>query len=109
MKAAAEEKEFAIQNMQYHEEVTCMTVITDGGWSKRSHKHTDNTLGGVAIIVNANTGNILHAGIRNKHCQTCTVAETESRQPKEHDCFKTWSQSSQEMEADIILDVFSQE
>jgi hypothetical protein len=32
-----------------------ITVITDGGWSKRTHKHSYNAAGGVAIIIGKET------------------------------------------------------
>ena len=35
----------------FHQEVSIITVIAIGGWSKRSHKHTYNSIVGVAITV----------------------------------------------------------
>ena len=31
-------------------EIYNITVVRDGGWSKRSHKHTYNAMGGVGAI-----------------------------------------------------------
>ena len=51
IKAANEERLFAIDRGDYHEGVPAITVVADGGWSKRTHKHSYNALGGVAIVV----------------------------------------------------------
>ena len=49
---AAGEKEckLAIEKGDYHQGVPAITVVVDGGWSKRSHKHTYNAKSGVAVI-----------------------------------------------------------
>ncbi|XP_021375757.1 uncharacterized protein LOC110464719 [Mizuhopecten yessoensis] len=104
--AAAEERELAVQSGDFHDGVPAITVICDGGWSKRSHKHSYNALGGVGIIFGARTGKILHIGVRNKHCYICALSETRKTTPPSHTCFRNWTESSQAMEADIILDGF---
>ena len=87
-----------------HEGVPAITVIIDGGWSKRSHSHSYNAKSGVAIILGRRTGKLLHIGIRNKYCTACTQGV-----PKEkHDCYKNWDQSSSQMETGIILEGFQQ-
>ena len=109
MKAAAEEeRKLAIERGDYHQGVPAITVICDAGWSKRSHKHTYNALGGVGVIFGAETGKLLHIGVRNKHCYVCVRAENQQREPRQHECFKNWRQSSQAMEADIIVEGFQQ-
>ncbi len=102
LEAGREEKQLAIEKGNYHEGVPAITVIVDGGWSKRSHKHSYNAKSGVAIIIGKETGKLLFIGVRNKFCYAC------SRQiPKDkHDCFKNWNKSSSEMETDIILQGF---
>ena len=40
--AGAEEKRIAIETGRSHHEVPAITVIVDGGWSKRSHKHSSD-------------------------------------------------------------------
>jgi hypothetical protein len=104
--AGREEKRLAIERGDFHDGIPAITVICDGGWSKRSHKHTYNALGGVAIVIGAATGKLLHVGIRNKTCYICTSADTKQVTPPEHECFKNWTGSSQAMEADIIVDGF---
>ena len=37
--AGKEEKRLAEHRGDYHQGVPAITVIVDGGWSKRSHKH----------------------------------------------------------------------
>lgn len=68
LEAGAEERALAVERGDYHHEVPAITVITDGGWSKRTHKHSYNALGGVAIIIGKETGKLLHIGVRNKYC-----------------------------------------
>lgn len=53
-KAGAEERFKAMEEGRYHEGVSAIRVITDGGWSKRTNKYTYNALGGVAIIIGEN-------------------------------------------------------
>lgn len=51
-----EEKRLAEQRGDYHQGVPAITVIVDGGWSKRSHKHSYNAKSGVGIIIGQATG-----------------------------------------------------
>ena len=104
--AAEEEKKLAIARGSYHEDVPAITVIVDGGWSKRTHKHSYNAKSGVGIIVGKQTGKILHLGVRNKFCWTCTRAQNIGESPATHTCFKNWDGPSSSMETDIILDGF---
>lgn len=93
--AGKEEKRLAEERSQYHEGVPAITVVVDGGWSKRSHKHSYNANSGVGIIIGKETGKLLHIGVRNKFCSACTRKIPRDK----HVC---WSQSSSEMETDII-------
>ncbi|KAJ8313214.1 hypothetical protein KUTeg_009233 [Tegillarca granosa] len=106
LKAGAEERKIAMEKGQFHEGVPCITVICDGGWSKRTHKHSYNALGGVAIIIGAETGKLLHIGIRNKYCYLCSYANSKGTLPTQHVCYKNWDESSQAMESNIILEGF---
>ena len=69
--AGEEERQLAIERGDYHQGVPAITVILDGGWSKRSHGHSYNANYGVAIITGQATGKLLHIGVRNKYCQAC--------------------------------------
>ena len=51
VEAGQEEKRLAEEKGDYHESVPAITVIVDGGWSKRSHKHSYNAKSGVGIII----------------------------------------------------------
>lgn len=62
-------------------------MIVDGGWSKRSHKHSYNAKSGVAIIIGKATGIII--GVRNKHCHACARGIAQ----KDHVCYKNWTAS----------------
>lgn len=106
MAAAAEERELAIQRGDFHG-VPAITVLCDGGRSKRSYKHSYNAPGGVGVIFGAATRKILlYICVRNKHCYVCSTAEARKSDPPVHTCFRNWTQSSQSMEADIIMDGF---
>ena len=56
----------------YHEGVPTITVIVDGGWSKRSHRHSYNAQSGVAVVIGQATRKLLYIGVRNKYCTVCT-------------------------------------
>ena len=105
-KAGEEEKAFAINNNDFHEGVPAITVICDGGWSKRSHKHSYNAMGGVGVIFGQHTKKILHIGVRNRLCYICSQAQTKNIEPPIHECYKNWEQNSQSMESDIMLEGF---
>jgi hypothetical protein len=87
--AGQEERRLAIERCNFLQEVPSISVITDGGWSKRTHKHSYNATGGVAIIIGAETKTLLHIGVRNKYCYICNTTESETEK-KEHTCFKNW-------------------
>ena len=102
LEAGRRKREIAIQKGHFHKCVPAITVIVDGGWSKRSHKHSYNAKSGVAIIIGKETGKLLHIGVRNKFCHACA-----RKIPKEnHTCYRNWGASSSEMETDIILEGF---
>ena len=49
--AGREEHMLAVERKDYHNGVPAVTVVADGGWSKRSHKHSYNAKSGVAVII----------------------------------------------------------
>ena len=108
LQAGQEERQLAIDRGDFHQGIPAVTVICDGGWSKRSHKHSYDAMGGVAIIIGRETKKLMHIGIRNKNCYVCTQADTKHRDAPPHTCYKNWNQSSQAMEADIIVEGFKQ-
>ncbi len=71
IEAGKEERKLAIERNDYHQGVPAITVYVDGGWSKRSHKHSYNANSGVAIIIGKATGKLLYLGVRNKYCAAC--------------------------------------
>ena len=100
--AGREEKRLAELRNAYHEGVPAITVIVDGGWSKRSHKHSYNANSGVALIIGAATRKILYIGVKNKYCAACA----RNISCDKHKCYRNWTESSSEMEPDIILEGF---
>ena len=102
--AGKEEKRLAEERGDFNEGVPAITVIVDGGWSKRSHRHSYNAKSGVGIIIGQATGKLLYIGVRNKYCTACTQGITKEN----HTSFKNWDESSCQMESDIIIEGFQQ-
>ena len=96
----------AVERNDVHQGVPAVTVVTDGGWSKRSHKHSYNAKSGVAVIFGRETKKLLFLSVRNKFCSVCAIAEKRESIPQQHRCFKNWSLSSTAMEADMISEGF---
>ena len=105
-KAGCGEKEQAISNNHYHQGVPSITVVVDGGWSKRTHKHSYNAKSGVAVIFGLYTKKLLFLGVRNKYCSVCAVAEHKEQTAPQHVCYRNWNGSSCAMESDIIAEGF---
>ena len=105
-KAGEEERQHAIETNSFFEGVPAVTIVCDGGWSKRSHKHSHNAMAGVGVIFGLYSKKLLHIGVKNRLCYICSVAENKNIDPKPHDCFKNWTESAQAMESDIILEGF---
>ena len=106
--AGQKEKQLAIEQGNYHNRVPAITVVVDGGWSKRSHKHSYNANSGVGVIFGAATKALLFIGVRNKYCSVCTISNRNNITVPSHQCYRNWSGSSCSMEADIILEGFRQ-
>ena len=104
--AGKKEREIAIANNSTCDGVPSCTVIVDGGWSKRAHKHSYNANSGVAVIFGAETKSLLFIGVRNKYCSTCAIAQHKKIPIPDHKCYKNWSGSSCSMEANIIVEGF---
>ena len=100
--AEAGKEERELRRGDYHEGVTAITVIVDGGWSKRSHHHSYNANSGVGIIIGKATDKLLFLGVRIKYCSACARNIPRDK----HQCYRNWSASSSEMETDVILEGF---
>ena len=72
--AGLEEKRLAIARGEYHQGIPATTVVVDAGWSKRSHKHSNNANSGVGVIFGFFTKRLLFIGIHNKYSCTCSIA-----------------------------------
>ena len=95
----------AIARGDFHQGVPVITVVVDGGWSKRCHKHSYNAKSGVGVIFGQRM-KLLFVGVRNKYCAVCYVSERQEKEPLEHRCYRNWSGSSAAMESDIALERF---
>ena len=74
--AGKEEGQLAIDDGQYHQRIySAITVVVDGGWSKRAHKHSYNTKSCVGVIFGAATKKLLYIGVRNKYFSVCSIHE----------------------------------
>ena len=105
-KVATKEREHAISMNSYHQGIPAITVVVDGGWSKRSHKHSYNAKSGVAVIFGRHTKRLLHLGVRNKFCCVCAISTNKACAIPTHTCYKNWTGSSAAMESDIIAEGF---
>ena len=83
--AGQEERRLAIERGDYHQGIPAIIVITDGGWSKRTHKHSYNVKSGVAIIIGKETGKLPDIGVCNKYCAVCARAEKSGETPSKHE------------------------
>ena len=108
IEAGNTERQLAIENNDYFQGVPAITVIGDGGWSKRSHKHSYNAKSGVAVIIGRCTKKLLFLGVRNKYCSTCSIAQNAGKEPPSHQCYRNWNGSSPAMESDILVEGFRQ-
>ena len=104
--AGEEERKLAIERGDYHQGIPAIKVVVDGGWSKRSHKHSYNAKSGVAVIFGQRTKKLLFIGVRNKYCAVCSVSEKKQQEPPQHRCYRNWSGSSAAMESDILVEGF---
>ncbi|WAQ97725.1 hypothetical protein MAR_022098 [Mya arenaria] len=66
-----------------HEGVPAMSVICDGGWSKR-----------VDVLTCEEGKKPLHIGIRNEQYVILSAATNENIDPTKHDCYRNWSITS---------------
>ena len=105
-KAGEEEKEIAIENNHFHQGIPYISIVADGGWSKRSHKHSYNAKSGVGVIFGLKTKKLLFLGIRNKYCSICAVAHHKEQSSPKHICYRNWSGTSCGMESDIVAEGF---
>ena len=97
--AGQKENKRAIAANHFHQGVPLISVVADGGWSKRSHKHSYNAKSGVAVIFGLETKQLLFLGVRNKYCSICAVAEHKGVLPVQHSCYRNWESSSCAMES----------
>ena len=104
--AGREEKEHAVAIGHFHQDVPYISVVVDGGWSKRTHKHSYNAKSGVAVIFGLHTKKLLFIGVRNKYCSVCAVAEHKEQTAPDHACYRNWNGSSCAMESDIVAEGF---
>ena len=106
IEAGKVEKQHAVDQKSYHRGIPAVSVVVDGGWSKRTHKHSYNAKSGVAVIFGCHTKQLLFLGVRNKFCSVCTVAKNKREDPPTHKCYRNWDGSSSAMESDILVEGF---
>lgn len=111
LKWAKVEAEMAIANGSYVTvegiQYPAITVIVDGGWSKRSYGHSFSSNSGVAVIIGAQTRKVIYADTRITTCYVCQKKRNLDVPIPNHKCFKNWEKSATAMESDIILAGFS--
>ena len=67
MKEAGREKHRLA--FEYDRGVPAITVVIDGGWSKRSHCHSYNAKSGIGVFIGLRTNKLLYIGVRTKNVQ----------------------------------------
>ena len=101
---AEEEKQHAIATNSFYQGVPSITVIVDGNWSKRAHKHSYNAKSEVTVIFGSHTRKLLFIGVRNTFCAVCAISGNKGNDTPQHRCYRNWSGSSAAMENDIIVE-----
>ncbi|EFA07715.1 hypothetical protein TcasGA2_TC002192 [Tribolium castaneum] len=105
--AGRAEKELAIKAGDISKDgVPFITVVTDGGWSHRSHGHRYNVNSGVACVIGFQTKKLLDVDVRNKYCSMCVFIEKNQKQASPYQCFKNWNANSSAMESDMLVQAF---
>ena len=104
--AGEEERGLAIERGDFHQGVPAVTVVVDGGWSKRCHKHSYNAKSGVAVIFGQCTTKLLFIGVCNKYCAVCSVSAKKEKEPPQHRCYQTGLAHQQPWRAILCLRVF---
>ncbi|XP_063238957.1 uncharacterized protein LOC134540255 [Bacillus rossius redtenbacheri] len=108
VEAGIEERRLAIEKGDVDDGMPFITVIVDGGWSKRSYGHNYTATSGMAVIIAERTGQLLFLGVRNKYCCICDRATKIGMEAKPHLCYKNWDENkpSTAMEQDINVEGF---
>jgi hypothetical protein len=104
---ADEEKMHTISTGCIHHGIPAITVVVDGEWSKRRHKHPYNAKSGVTVIFWSYTNKFLFLGVLNKFCSVCATSTSKRAEVPQHKCYCNGSGSSSSMECDIIAEGFS--
>ena len=78
-------------------------AIGDALWSKRSYNQNYNANSCCGCLIECASKRVIFIGIRNKFCSRCNI---DTKNSKDHFCFKNWTRSSSEMEADILRESF---
>ena len=73
--AGEEEWKLATERGDFNQGVPAITIVVNGGWSKRCHKHSYNAKSGVAAIFGQRMKKLLFVGVPNKYCAVCPVSE----------------------------------
>ena len=72
--AEEEKKRYAIATKSFHQGIPSITMVVDGNWLKRTHKHSYNAKSAVAVIFGSHTRKLLFMWVRNKSCAVCAKA-----------------------------------
>lgn len=98
-----EEKRLVILNGEVDKNgCPLITVVAGGSWAKRSYKSGFSSARGAECIVGLRTKKVLFLGVRNSCCCVCARSQKLNVDVAEHRCFKSWRDSANAMEADIV-------
>ena len=77
-RSSEEERKIAIKKSRIIMNLPYIIVIADGAWSKRTFGTAFDSLGGCAVVVGFETGEIINIVVRNTPCAICDIAERQS-------------------------------
>lgn len=108
IQACNEEKNLAIlDGVQANENNLIETAVSyDGTWSKRSYKHSYNSLIGGGVAIGKYTKKILDHEVKVKQCAICMNARKINSPPNKHKCSMNWTDSAKSMESGIALSMW---
>lgn len=83
-----------------------ITVVADGSWPKRSYNKNFSSLSGCAVIIGMRTNKVIYYDVKDKYCHICKIAQSNGKEPREHNCNTNYTGPSSSMETTIIVEGF---
>ncbi|KAG4076831.1 hypothetical protein HA402_004433 [Bradysia odoriphaga] len=81
-------------------------IVCDGSWPKRSYTSNFTSLSGCAVIIGVRTDKVIYFDVKNKYCHVCKIAQSNKKEPREHECNTNYVGPASSMETTIVLEGF---